>query len=370
MERGLQPASTRSYKLPFKRHKCRAPAAVFLETPCLLACLAFCLLLLARPASAQDINPCPLSFGAVNNLTFHSCTNTPLFYIVSVSSPCTNAVTVTYSPPSGIILSPGQSANVVVVASDIHGGIATNFTVRVLPRTVQLTCYPAKTVPYDSTNWSFDTPGVVPGCCADINVLTSLPWVTNLAGAFTISEVWVVTNSCGESDACQQVVTLDFSGSFGGVASADSGDFTVDTTGTLPGAGGVASADSADFTVDTSGTLPGVGGVASADSPDFTVDTTGASGAYADSLDFILDTRQVLAFSLMNPLVLPGGAFQFSFTNTPGLSFKVFGMTNVTLPFSNWTYLGTVTDNPPGQYQFTDPQGSNYLQRFYRVSSP
>jgi len=29
-----------------------------------------------------------------------------------------------------------------------------------------------------------------------------------------------------------------------------------------------------------------------------------------------------------------------------------------------------VTDNPPGQFQFTDLEGSNYPQRFYRVTSP
>ena len=73
------------------------------------------------------------------------------------------------------------------------------------------------------------------------------------------------------------------------VAQADSADFTLDTTDTVPGAGGTAYADSADFTLkttdvweaesgdftlDTTGWMPGVGGIAFADSGDFTLDTT------------------------------------------------------------------------------------------------
>jgi hypothetical protein len=64
-----------------------------------------------------------------------------------------------------------------------------------------------------------------------------------------------------------------------------------------------------------------------------------------------------------------GGAFQFAFTNIPGATFTVLAATNLLLPASNWTALGTVTDSPPGQFQFSDPQATGYSQRFYRVSS-
>jgi hypothetical protein len=109
---------------------------------------------------------------------------------------------------------------------------------------------------------------------------------------------------------------------------------------------------------------------------------------------------------------LPNGAFQFAFTNTPvGTNYittnitttittnwskwgppKITGYTtnttttlttngsantatvltttNLLLPLTNWTVLGTVTDNPPGQFQFTDPQATNHPLRFYRVRSP
>ena len=64
-----------------------------------------------------------------------------------------------------------------------------------------------------------------------------------------------------------------------------------------------------------------------------------------------------------------GGAFQFSFTNTPGAIFTVLATTNAALPASNWDVLGAVTEGPPGQFQFTDLQTNN-PQRFYRVRSP
>ena len=82
------------------------------------------------------------------------------------------------------------------------------------------------------------------------------------------------------------------------VFEAESGDFTLDTTDPTPGAGGIAVADSADFTLNTTDTVAGTGGVAFADSGDFTLDTTdsvpGVGGvAYADSADFTLKTTDV-----------------------------------------------------------------------------
>jgi hypothetical protein len=109
---------------------------------------------------------------------------------------------------------------------------------------------------------------------------------------------------------------------------------------------------------------------------------------------------------------LPNGAFQFAFTNTPAVTnyiatnitttiitnwstrgppritgyttnitttlttntsentVTVLTTTNLLLPLTNWTVLGTVTDSPPGHFQFTDPQATNRPMRFYRVRSP
>jgi hypothetical protein len=122
--------------------------------------------------------------------------------------------------------------------------------------------------------------------------------------------------------------------------------------------------------------------------------------------------------SIVQPIILtgatklPNGAFQFAFTNTPGVTnyittnttttittnwstrgppritgyttnitttlttntsentVTVLTTTNLLLPLTNWTVLGTVTDSPPGHFQFTDPQAINHPLRFYRVRSP
>ena len=73
---------------------------------------------------------------------------------------------------------------------------------------------------------------------------------------------------------------------------------------------------------------------------------------------------------LTGPALLASGAFQFTFTNWPRLTFTAFGTTNLTLAFSNWTSLGAVTEVSSGQFQFTDLQATNIQPRFYRVSSP
>src|SRR5207244_2767876 len=73
---------------------------------------------------------------------------------------------------------------------------------------------------------------------------------------------------------------------------------------------------------------------------------------------------------LANATKLLGGAFQFSFTNTPGVGFTALAATNVALPLSNWTALGTVREASGGHFQFTDAQATTNKQRFYRVRSP
>ena len=75
-------------------------------------------------------------------------------------------------------------------------------------------------------------------------------------------------------------------------------------------------------------------------------------------------------YSLAGVTRLGNGSVQFRFSNASGLPFTVLAATNVALPFSNWTVLGAPTESPAGQYQFTDPQATNMVQRFYRVRSP
>jgi hypothetical protein len=102
------------------------------------------------------------------------------------------------------------------------------------------------------------------------------------------------------------------------------------------------------------------------------------TGIAARGRIYVANDNKVFAFTvpvqpivLANYAALPDGSFQFGFTNTPGMGFSAYGTTNLALPFSNWSWLGAVTDNPPGQFLFTDPQaGATNQQEFYRVSSP
>jgi len=78
----------------------------------------------------------------------------------------------------------------------------------------------------------------------------------------------------------------------------------------------------------------------------------------------------VAGIRFTNAIRLPSGAFQFAFTNAPGLCLSVAGATNPAVPFSNWTALGGVPEISAGRYQFVDLQATNLARRFYRVTQP
>ncbi|HEX4264635.1 MAG TPA: PQQ-binding-like beta-propeller repeat protein [Verrucomicrobiae bacterium] len=90
---------------------------------------------------------------------------------------------------------------------------------------------------------------------------------------------------------------------------------------------------------------------------------------------YVAGDNKVYAFTVPVPPVvltnstdLPDGTFQFSFANTPGLSFSIYGTTNLATSATNWTRLGSATETSPGQYQFTDTTARP--QHYYRVTSP
>jgi hypothetical protein len=66
---------------------------------------------------------------------------------------------------------------------------------------------------------------------------------------------------------------------------------------------------------------------------------------------------------------LTGSTMQLRFVNSPGVSFTVLAATNLTQPLGNWFVLGTATESPMGQFQFTDTTATNRV-RFYRVQAP
>jgi hypothetical protein len=90
----------------------------------------------------------------------------------------------------------------------------------------------------------------------------------------------------------------------------------------------------------------------------------------AFTLELLPASPQAQPFNLVGSIQLPGGAFQLKFTNLSGLSFTVLAATTPALPLSSWTVLGTPSEAPPGQYQFTDPRATTNAIQFYRVRSP
>ncbi len=100
------------------------------------------------------------------------------------------------------------------------------------------------------------------------------------------------------------------------------------------------------------------------------------TGIAARGRIYVAGDNKVYAFSLpVAPIVLSaaavsGSSFQFSFTNSPGMSFTAFATANVSVPLSNWDNLGMVPEIAPGIFQFTDAQAANTGQKYYRVRSP
>jgi len=67
---------------------------------------------------------------------------------------------------------------------------------------------------------------------------------------------------------------------------------------------------------------------------------------------------------------LGDGSLQFGFTNYSGMPYTVLASTNVAAPLNTWSNLGPAVEAPPGTFQFTDPEATNYMQRYYRVQGP
>ena len=75
-----------------------------------------------------------------------------------------------------------------------------------------------------------------------------------------------------------------------------------------------------------------------------------------------------LVSSVPTALLAPAwtnGQFTFTLQSEPGLSFEILATTNLALPTSNWTSLGTLT-NMTGSTNFLDPTAS-FSRRFYRA---
>ena len=97
----------------------------------------------------------------------------------------------------------------------------------------------------------------------------------------------------------------------------------------------------------------------------FNTSDTGPSTELYDPASAVEATPSLLA----QPMKLQTGAFQFTFRNTPGLSFTVLSTTDLAVRVDDWTSLGIAAESSPGHYQFTDATANSPV-RFYRVRFP
>jgi hypothetical protein len=195
---------------------------------------------------------------------------------------------------------------------------------------------------------------------------------------FTLNTGGTLAGLAGVAFADSSDFTLNTGGTLpglAGVAFADSSDFTLNTGGTLAGLAGVAFADSSDFTLNTGGALAGLAGVAFADSTDFALNTGGALAgmagvAFADSSDFTLNTLNSVAIGPphFTSISVSGRTLTLNATNgTPGGQYTLLGSTN--LASSLWTTILTGNFDSSGTLNLTATNLINPAtpQQFYML---
>ena len=106
----------------------------------------------------------------------------------------------------------------------------------------------------------------------------------------------------------------------------------------------------------------------------FTVNTNGPRTGNISVLGQAVPIRQgflPLPTHLTASFVSSNRTLQISFTNiqNAAANLTVLMSTNLSMPLSNWTALGSPIEGPPGQYQFTAPAATN-SRGFYIIRSP
>jgi hypothetical protein len=124
-------------------------------------------------------------------------------------------VQVTCVPPSTTLFPVGTTVVNCTAVDSQYNWATCSFTVTVLPG-LGVICSSNKTVPCGSA-WSFDPPTAAP-CCTNMivtstgvvtNVLiTSLGIVSNGVCPQQITQAWLITDGCGDTNVCSQTVTV------------------------------------------------------------------------------------------------------------------------------------------------------------------
>jgi hypothetical protein len=98
------------------------------------------------------------------------------------------------------------------------------------------------------------------------------------------------------------------------------------------------------------------------------------AGGFSDTFSPLSDTElyghNSTALNLSGTMLEPTGAYQLGFSAFPHSTNTVLASTNLAVPLSDWTSLGTATEFSPGLFIFTDTDAVNHACRFYRASGP
>ncbi|EEF62513.1 choice-of-anchor Q domain-containing protein [Pedosphaera parvula] len=92
------------------------------------------------------------------------------------------------------------------------------------------------------------------------------------------------------------------------------------------------------------------------------------SGAKVDLGAYELQVPTQLLFT--NWKFVSGGGLQLQFSGSSGTGYTIVSTTDLTLPLSNWTVLGSAIETTNGEFQFNDTQAMSFPQRSYRVRQP
>jgi hypothetical protein len=107
-------------------------------------------------------------------------------------------------------------------------------------------------------------------------------------------------------------------------------------------------------------------------------DSNYIAGSHSLSATYVSDTVNAASTGAIVPTLpmLTGlslqvsNAYLLSFSNVIGAPFTVYGSTDITAPFIDWSILGPATEISPGDYKFSDSSAMHAPQKFYRVRSP
>jgi hypothetical protein len=104
--------------------------------------------------------------------------------------------------------------------------------------------------------------------------------------------------------------------------------------------------------------------------PGFALATIFVNGIQSTSAVVNVSVPVPTSTTITDETAQSNGWFQCNFTNNIGVLFGMLATTNVSLPLSNWTALGGISEISPGQFQFLDLQATNNARRFYRLYMP